>query len=285
MLDAAGLEEAVSAWLADASGSRTGGYLTASSQHAQPGSVARSQVGCVAELAEREEEVPVLARAADHSQLVRIMASITGAHSLQVPQQRMPSLFGAPPSRSPVQGTPLVGMSLPSPPRRLSEPALGLPQPLPPVVRPNCAHPELTPPQVPTDPKTTSDMEALLMQAVLMQTRALSRLLARGQGGDGNPWLLSAQTRLNYRALLVCAAPLRGTGSFIAGVLPHSRVRARPALAGRGASRPDCLLRTIRRFRRAARARPFTAGNYVGISRRLVRQDGSGDGYSLWPSS
>ena len=95
MLDAAGLEEAVSAWLADASGSRTDGYLTPTSQPAQP-----RRADGVAELAEGDEEVPVLARAADHSELARLMSSLqqqmadtTAAHSLQVPQQRMPSLF------------------------------------------------------------------------------------------------------------------------------------------------------------------------------------------------
>ena len=49
----------------------------------------------------------MLARAADHSELARLtsslqqqMADTIGAHSLQIPQQRMPSLFGAPPQQA-----------------------------------------------------------------------------------------------------------------------------------------------------------------------------------------
>ena len=282
MLDAVGLEEAVSACLADASGTRTDGYQRAVE---------------VVDLAGGKEEVPALARAAERSELVRLMSSVqqqvadaTGTRSLQVSQQRMPSLFGPP-----AQGTPPLGKSLPPPPGRLPEPARKFQQPPSRVVKPSYAPPVPTPPQVPEDPLATTDPQTLLMQALLTQTQALPRLLARDQGADGDPMAsLSADPAQSSDSTGVRGAAARDRllhlHSSSPGELPRSSPGSHADRGGNasscrvarwgGTSQPDCRLREIRRLRRAARARPPTAGSDVGTSRRLVRQDGSGDGYT-----
>ena len=96
MLDAAGLEEAVAPWLADASGARTDGYLTANSQPALQCPTARAhrhqRAEAVADLGGQEAEAPAATLATDHSELVRLMSSlqqqvteVAVAHPLQVP--------------------------------------------------------------------------------------------------------------------------------------------------------------------------------------------------------
>ena len=82
------------------------GYLTAQSQPAQQGPAARAlrhqRAEAVVDLGGQVAEAPAAALATDHSELVRLMSSlqqqlteVAGAHPLRVPQQRMPSLFGA----------------------------------------------------------------------------------------------------------------------------------------------------------------------------------------------
>ena len=156
MLDAAGLEEAVSAWLVDASGSRTDGYLTANSQPAQPSSAVRAQrnrrADGVADLAESEEEIPALARAADHSELLRHVSSLqqqvadaAGAHTLQVPQQRMPSLS----QRAAGAGHSVAGHVSSSSSRPFTRASFGAAAASTPVVMPSYALLVPIPPQVP----------------------------------------------------------------------------------------------------------------------------------------
>ena len=163
MLDAAGLEEAVAAWLTDASGTRTNGYLTANSQPAQQGPAARAHWHQRAEAAVdqggQEAEAPAAALATDHLELVRRMSSL---HSLRVPQQRMPSSFGALPMEPSVQGAPLLGMSLPEP--RLAGPlaraVLGIQQSPPRLAGLSFAAPAPVPLQVPEEAPATTDPQA-----------------------------------------------------------------------------------------------------------------------------
>ena len=65
------------------------------------------------------------------SSLPQQVAEVAGAHPPQVPQQRMPSLFSAPPVGPLAQGAPLLGMSLPGSPGPVPEPPLGTLQPPP----------------------------------------------------------------------------------------------------------------------------------------------------------
>ena len=111
----------------------------------------------VTEFAAGEAETPEVAPTAAHSELASLVSSLqqqvedaAEARALQVPQQRMPSLFGSPPVGPLVRG---ATTALPHPPSRLAEPALGVQQLHPYVERPSCD---------------------------------LSRLLARGQGADGD---------------------------------------------------------------------------------------------------
>ena len=77
MLDAAGLEEAVAAWVADASGTRTDGYLTANSQPAQQGPAARAhrhqRAEALVDLGGQEAEASAAALATDHSELAKLI--------------------------------------------------------------------------------------------------------------------------------------------------------------------------------------------------------------------
>ena len=150
--------------------------MTANSQPAQQSPAARAhrhwRAEAVADPGGQEAEGPTATLATDHLELVRLMSSlrrqvteVAGAHPLQVPQQRMLSLFGAPPVGPSVQGAPLLGMSLAEPPGRLPEPSLGIQQSPPRLARLSSIAPALIPPQVPEEAPATTDPHALLIQA------------------------------------------------------------------------------------------------------------------------
>ena len=109
----------------------------------------------------------------------------------------MPSLFGALPIGPPAPGASLLAMSLVLWAACQTH-LWGCSNLRPHVVVPSNAPPAATPPQVPEEPTAKTDPQALLMQAILTQTQALSRLLARGCA-HRTPWPLSAQTRLNHQ--------------------------------------------------------------------------------------
>ena len=254
MLDATGLEEAVSAWPADASWSRTHGYLTATSRPAQRGSVralrglgGRKVLRSWRKVRRRYQCLPAPQITQSWfrlmSSLQKQTAETMGAHSLEVPQQRMPSLFGAPPSRPLVQRHSVVGHVSSSSSRPFVRASFGAAAASTFCGEAQLRPPEIRPPQVPEDTTTTSNPQALLMQALVTQTQALSRLLARGPGADGDPMAsLGADPAQLSSFTGVRGAAARDRLRHLLSSSPgyfHSRVRARmqtevgtPALAG-----------------------------------------------------